>query len=66
MKKLFAILFTISCLVFNSINAQTVDLFFSEYAEGSSYNKYIEIYNGTGAPVDLAFYEIWKISNGAL
>jgi predicted extracellular nuclease len=28
-------------------------LFISEYVEGSSYNKAIEIYNGTGAPVDL-------------
>lgn len=42
----------------------TTDIFISEYSEGSSYNKYIEIYNGTGTPVDLAFYEIWKITNG--
>ena len=31
------------------------DLFISEYVEGSSFNKVIEIYNGTGAPVDLGF-----------
>jgi predicted extracellular nuclease len=30
------------------------DLMFSEYIEGSSNNKALEIYNGTGAPVDLA------------
>jgi uncharacterized protein len=30
------------------------ELFFSEYIEGSSYNKALEIYNGTGTPVDLA------------
>ena len=30
------------------------DLFFSEYIEGSSSNKALEIYNGTGAAVDLA------------
>ncbi len=30
------------------------DLFISEYVEGSSNNKAIELYNGTGAPVDLA------------
>jgi predicted extracellular nuclease len=30
------------------------ELFFSEYIEGSSNNKALEIYNGTGAPVDLA------------
>lgn len=29
------------------------DLFFSEYVEGSSYNKALEIYNGTGASIDL-------------
>ena len=40
------------------------DLFFSEYAEGSSYNKYIEIYNGTGADVDLSKYQITQITNG--
>ena len=30
------------------------DLFFSEYIEGSSNNKALEIYNGTGSAVDLA------------
>jgi hypothetical protein len=44
--------------------AQATDLFFSEYAEGSSSNKYLEIYNATGATVDLSNYEIWRISNG--
>ena len=32
----------------NIVKAQTADLFFSEYIEGSSINKAIEIYNGTG------------------
>ena len=40
------------------------NLFISEYAEGTSYNKYIEIYNGTGSTVDLSDYDIWKITNG--
>lgn len=30
------------------------DLFFSEYVEGSSNNKALEIFNGTGAAIDLA------------
>src|SRR5262245_2468883 len=34
--------------------ADPTDLFISEYVEGSSNNKALEFYNGTGAPVDLA------------
>ena len=30
------------------------ELFFSEYVEGSGFNKAIELYNGTGGAVDLA------------
>ena len=40
------------------------DLIISEYSEGSSYNKYVEIYNGTAYDVDLSQYELWKITNG--
>jgi len=40
------------------------DLIFSEYAEGSSNNKYVEIYNGTGVAVDLSNYNTHRISNG--
>ena len=39
-------------------------LFISEYGEGSSSNKYIEIYNGTGSDVNLGDYALWLISNG--
>jgi predicted extracellular nuclease len=35
-------------------SAQATSLFFSEYVEGTSNNKALEIYNGTGASVDLA------------
>lgn len=41
------------------------DLFFSEYTEGSSNNKAIEIYNGTDHSVDLAGYTVELYSNGA-
>ena len=41
------------------------DLFVSEYIEGSSYNKAIEIYNGTGGTVDLSAYTLELYSNGA-
>jgi plastocyanin len=40
-----------------------VDLFFSEYGEGSSNNKYIEIYNSTSNPVDLSSYALTRVSN---
>ena len=41
---------------FGTLNNNSViptDLFFSEYVEGSSYNKALEIFNGTGASIDL-------------
>jgi len=41
------------------------DLFFSEYIEGSSYNKAIEIYNPTGAAVDLSHYTVKQANNGS-
>lgn len=40
------------------------DLFFSEYIEGSSNNKALEIYNPTGADVNLTGYTIELYSNG--
>ncbi len=46
----------------NDIPTQT--LFISEYIEGSSYNKAIEIYNGTGTDIDLTDYSVKKASNG--
>jgi hypothetical protein len=46
-------------------NTQTTDLLISEYGEGAGGSKkYIEIYNGTGADVDLSVYSLWKTTNG--
>jgi len=42
------------------------DLFFSEYVEGSSNNKAIEIFNGTGVAVDLSDYRFENWYNGLL
>jgi predicted extracellular nuclease len=39
-------------------------VFFSEYAEGSSNNKALEIYNATDAEINMADYATWRISNG--
>ncbi len=40
------------------------ELIFSEYIEGSGNNKYLEIYNGTGAAVNLNDYDVKIYSNG--
>tara|TARA_Y100001970_G_scaffold197740_1_gene240538 strand:+ start:3286 stop:7569 length:4284 start_codon:yes stop_codon:yes gene_type:complete len=40
-------------------------IIFSEYAEGSSNNKYLEIYNGTGQAIDLSGYAFPNATNGA-
>jgi predicted extracellular nuclease len=42
----------------------TGSLIISEYIEGSSNNKAIEIYNGTGNSVDLSLYTLQKDVNG--
>ncbi|MCH2232063.1 MAG: lamin tail domain-containing protein [Crocinitomicaceae bacterium] len=44
--------------------SQATTLFISEIAEGSSNNKYLEIYNGTGTAVDLSNFSLSSCSNG--
>lgn len=51
-------------LAFDFGFGQMNDLIISEYAEGSSNNKYLELFNGTGSDIDLSNYEIWRIENG--
>jgi plastocyanin len=46
-----------------SAMAQCENLFFSEAAEGSSNNKYLEIYNPTSEAVDLTGYAFPSVSN---
>ncbi|MDP2172665.1 MAG: lamin tail domain-containing protein, partial [Candidatus Cloacimonadaceae bacterium] len=41
------------------------NLFFSEYIEGSSSNKALEIFNGTGATIDFSQYKVELYANGA-
>lgn len=61
------ILLYISFLFFLIGKASANDLFISEYVEGSSKNKAIEIYNSTGAAIDLAAarYKIEMYFNGS-
>lgn len=49
----------------HTMDAAATELFFSEYLEGSSNNKAIEIYNPTGADVDLSSYRVIRANNGA-
>ncbi|HMB24236.1 MAG TPA: ExeM/NucH family extracellular endonuclease, partial [Anaerolineales bacterium] len=50
-----------------AVAAAPTELFFSEYIEGSSNNKALEIYNGTGASVDLGAggYNVQMFFNGS-
>ena len=66
MKRLILALCILGVLIAGSAYSQPTDLFFSEYIEGSSLNKALEIYNGTGAAIDLSAgnYEILIYFNG--
>ena len=60
MKKLYSILFLVLPLF---IYGQTTDLIISKYGEGSSNHKFLEIYNGTGADIDLSTYAFPNSNN---
>ena len=47
-----------------TVTAPCADLFFSEYLEGSSNNKALEIYNPTNAPINLSTYSVKAYNNG--
>lgn len=51
----------------NDINGITAcsELFFSEYMEGSLFNKFIEIYNPSNSIMDMSDYEIRLYENGS-
>lgn len=50
--------------VYTKSGTTASDLFISEYGEGSSNNKYIEIFNGTDSSVDLSTYVLKQSYNG--
>ena len=54
-----------SAVTLPAFTPQTSDLFISEYIEGSSNNKGIEIFNPTGASVDLSNYFVKLSRNGS-
>ena len=47
------------------VNSCATDLIISEYIEGSGNNKYIELYNETGAAIDLTNYQLRQYNNGS-
>jgi hypothetical protein len=47
------------------VQVKAADLLFSQYVEGTGFNKYLEIFNGTCADVDLSTYELRAYHNGA-
>jgi PKD repeat protein len=56
----------ISLFGFMNLNGQATDLFISEYIEGSgTYNKALELFNGTGSSVNLDTYSISIYTNGS-
>ena len=63
MKKL--ILFISSVLTFAATAQNCSELFISEYVEGWSNNKALEIYNPTSNPINLSGYFVARYSNGA-
>jgi hypothetical protein len=51
---------------FNITEAPTIpNVFFSEYLEGTSNNKALEIYNGTGGDIDLSQFVVKQANNGS-
>jgi hypothetical protein len=57
--------FFVICWASIALSAESPqDLFFSQYIEGSSYNKALEIFNGTESAIDLSGYEIKAYHNG--
>jgi Lamin Tail Domain/Secretion system C-terminal sorting domain len=53
-------------LIWGTSYSQCSELFFSEYIEGSSSNKALEIYNPTDLTIDLSDYVVYRYNNGSL
>jgi len=69
MKSAVAFVGVVMILAVSQAGAQCppTDLIISEYVEGSSFSKAVELFNGTGSSIDLtaSSYELWIYFNGA-
>jgi hypothetical protein len=63
MKKNYFLTLLLTLTVVFVSSAQVTELFISKYGEGSSNNKYLEIYNGTDATISLSDYAFPNVSN---
>ena len=61
--RIYSLVLACFTLMASSAWAQCDNLFFSEAAEGSSNNKYLEIYNPTSETIDLSDYAFPNVSN---
>ena len=66
MRRLFTLLLSLTFTLLAQVAyGQCSEPFFSEYLEGSGNNKSYEIYNPTGAAIDLAGLKVYRFNNGA-
>ena len=63
MKKNYFLTLLLTFTVVFVSSAQITELFISKYGEGSSNNKYLEIYNGTDATISLSDYAFPSVAN---
>lgn len=59
------VLTTLMLVCVAGVAAAQTAVFFSEYLEGSSNNKAVEIYNGTSADLDMSRVTVERYNNGA-
>jgi len=62
MKKIYALIFLLAAAT--QLHAQCSDLFISEYLEGLSFNKALEVYNPTSGSINMDGYRLETYSNG--
>jgi hypothetical protein len=66
MKKILLAIVSLGSVTFaHAQSTACSELFFSEYVEGTSHSKALEIYNPTASPIALSNYEIIRFSNGS-